>query len=158
MWPQGLYLNFVRHTAFLYADLVDKVDFSNKRQGLLTLADLVDERFDFLKTKIESHLNSGEFQIDFNEMINYWGRFYLYSEIPETLPIKVWKDPSKFEKGVAKIRDVFHYESMLKIDINFDKMIVANTGFSKHIKKEKQLKTLPIEIISAPSRQMDFFE
>lgn len=45
MWAQGLYLNFVRHTTFLYADLVDKVDFLDKRKGLLQLADLIDERF-----------------------------------------------------------------------------------------------------------------
>jgi len=38
MWAQGLYLNFVRHTTFLYADLVDQVDFSSdKREGLLRL-------------------------------------------------------------------------------------------------------------------------
>ena len=158
MWAQGLYLNFVRHTTFLYADLVDKVDFSDKRQGLLNLADLIDERFDFLKTKIESHIESDEFTVNFDEMVSYWGRYYLFNELPENLLVKVWKDPTKFEKGVARIRDVFHYESMLNTDIKFDKMIVANTGFSKHIKKEKALKTLPIEIISASSRQMELFE
>lgn len=158
MWAQGLYLNFVRHTTFLYADLVDKVDFSDRRQGLLILADLIDERFEILRDKIENHLKADEFQIDFSEMLSYWGRYYLFSELPENLTVKVWKDSSKFEKGIARIRDVFHYESMLNAEIEFDKMIVANTGFSKHIKTEKKLKILPIEIITASSRQLDLFE
>jgi hypothetical protein len=158
MWAQGLYLNFVRHTTFLYADLVDKVSFEDKRQGMLNLADLIDERFEILKDKIEGHLKSDEIQINFAEMLSYWGGYYLYSEIPANLTVKVWKDKSKFEKGIARIRDVFHYESMLEDDIKFDKMIVANTGFSKHIKKEKGLKVLPIEIIAATSRQLELFE
>jgi hypothetical protein len=45
---------------------------------------------------------------------------------------------------------------MLKSNIGFDKMIVANTGFSKHIKKE--LKGLQIEIVCASSRQTELFE
>src|SRR3989338_1287547 len=71
MWAQGLYLNFVRHTTFLYADLVDKVDFSDKRKGLLQLADLIDERFEWLQNKIEGHLVAEEFEINFNEMLPY---------------------------------------------------------------------------------------
>ena len=121
-------------------------------------ADLIDERFEILKNKIEGHLKADEFQINFGEMLSYWGKYYLFSELPENLTVKVWKDLSKFEKGVARIRDVFHYESMLDADLQFDKMIVANTGFSKHIKTEKALKVLPIEIITASSRQLDLFE
>lgn len=156
MWAQGLYLNFVRHTTFLYADLVDKVDFSNKRQGLLQLADLIDERFEILQDKIEGHLENKEFEINFNEMLPYWGKFYLFMELPKPLKIRVWRIEEKFEKGPARIRDVFHYRSMLDFDISFDKMIVANTGFSAHIKRE--LGRLEIELLCAESRQMEIFE
>ncbi len=156
MWAQGLYLNFVRHTTFLYADLVDKVDFSDKRQGLLQLADLIDERFEILQDKIEGHLKDEEFEINFNEMLPYWGKFYLFMELPEPLKVKVWKIKEKFEKGPARIRDVFHYKSMIDSNMSFDKMIVANTGFSKHIKKE--LGKLDIEILCSESRQMEIFE
>jgi len=156
MWAQGLYLNFVRHTTFLYADLVDKVDFSDKRKGLLQLADLIDERFEGLQNKIEGHLVAKEFGINFNEILPYWGKFYLFMELPESLTVKVWKIDEKFEKGVARIRDVFHYQGMINSGIGFDKMIVANTGFSKHIKKE--LGKLDIEILCAESRQLEIFE
>jgi len=156
MWAQGPYLNFVRHTTFLYSDLVDKIDFSDKRKGLAGLADLIDERFDELKVKIEYHLNNEEFIINFEEMLPYWGRFYLFLELPEKFKIKVWKDPEPFVKGVARIRDVYHYESMIKASKGFDKMIVANTGFSAHIKKQRG--SLPIEIICSQSRQSEIFE
>lgn len=156
MWAQGLYLNFVRHTTFLYADLVDKVDFSNKRAGLEKLAVLIDERFEGLQNKIEGHLEAKEFEINFNEILPYWGKFYLFMELPESLKIKVWKIKEKFEKGPARIRDVFHYKSMTDSNMGFNKMIVANTGFSKHIKKE--IGKLDIEILCSESRQMEIYE
>lgn len=156
MWAQGLYLNFVRHTTFLYADLVDKVDFTDKRAGLLQLADLIDLRFEHLKTQIEGHLDSGEFTINFREILPYWGKFYLFSELPEPLEVKTWKIEEKFVKGPARIRDIYHYKSMIDSGISFDKMIVANTGFSAHIKKE--LGRLDIEILCADSRQTELFE
>ncbi len=156
MWAQGLYLNFVRHTTFLYADLVDKVDFSEKRKGLLQLADLVDKRFEDLQNKIEGHLVAKEFEINFKEMLPYWGKFYLFMELPEPLKVKVWKIEEKFVKGPARIRDVFHYKSMIDSSMGFEKMIVANTGFSAHIKKE--LGRLEIELLCAKSRQMEIYE
>ncbi|MDO9464574.1 MAG: hypothetical protein Q7J67_04675 [bacterium] len=155
MWAQGLYLNFVRHTTFLYSDLVDQVDFSDKRKGLLKLASLIDERFEYLQNFIEGHLNSDEFEIDFQKMFPYWGKFYLYHELPPKLTIKVWKNKEEFVEGKARIRDVFHYTSMLNSNIKFDKMIVANTGFSAHIKKE--LGRLDVELLCAESRQMDIY-
>jgi hypothetical protein len=156
MWAQGLYLNFVRHTTFLYADLVDKIDFKDKRDGLRKLADLIDERFENLQNQIEKHLNSDIFLLDFEQMLPYWGKFYVFMELPEPLEVRVWKDSTPFEKGLARIRDLYHYESMLTSDIKFDKMIVANTGFSAHIKKG--LGKLEIELLCAVSRQMEIFE
>lgn len=156
MWAQGLYLNFVRHTTFLYADLIDKVDFSDKRKGMLVLADLIDERYNEVRIKIENHLKADNFTIDLNEIYSYWGKYYLYSDELFSFKVKTWDIDIKFEKGIARIRDVFHYQSMLKSGISFDKMIVANTGFSKHIKNE--LKELKIEIVCASSRQTELFE
>lgn len=156
MWAQGLYLNFVRHTTFLYADLVDRVDFSDKRMGLEALADLIDKRFKELQDKIENHLKIEEFVINFNEILPYWGKFYLFMELPSPLKIIAWENNKKFEKGAARIRDVYHYKSMLDSEISFDKMIVANTGFSNHIKRE--LGRLDIEILCAESRQLEIFE
>ena len=155
MWAQGLYLNFVRHTTFLYSDLVDKVDFTDKRAGLIKLAELVDERFEYILQTIEGHRNLSEFEIKFGDSLPYWGKFYLYSKLPPNLNVQVWKDKTTFDKGKARIRDVFHYESMMNDEIKFDKMIVANTGFAKHIKDT--LGKLPIELLCATSRQMDFF-
>lgn len=108
------------------------------------------------KNRIEGHLVAKKFEINFNEMLPYWGKFYLFMELPEPLTIKVWNIDEKFEKGVARIRDVFHYQGMINSGIGFDKMIVANTGFSKHIKRE--LGKLDIEILCAESRQLEIFE
>jgi hypothetical protein len=156
MWAQGRYLNFVRHTTFLYSDLVDKIDFSDRRKGLLELADLIDDRFDLLKVKIEQHLNNKRFEVNFEQMLPYWGKFYLFSELPKKLVVKVWKYNEKFDKNDARTRDVFHYESMIKSGSNFEKMIVANTGFSAYVKKERG--SLPVEIICSQSRQTEIFE
>lgn len=158
MWAQGLYLNFVRHTTFLYADLIDNVDFSNKREGLQNLADLIDTRYESIKTKLDIHNSSDDFEINLNEMYSYWGKYYLYSDELCSFNVKVWDVDTKFEKGLARIRDVYHYESMRESKIGFEKMIVANTGFSQHIKKDRKIKILPIEIICAASRQLELFE
>lgn len=156
MWAQGLYLNFVRHTTFLYADLVDAVDFTDKKKGLTILADLIDERYKLIKAKIKTHLNSEQFDLDLNEIHPYWGFYYLNSDELPKVTIKVWDSEDTFLTGNSRIRDVYHYESMLKSNIKFDKMIVANTGFNKHIKKE--LKEVKIEIECAYSRQTVIFE
>lgn len=156
MWAQGLYLNFVRHTTFLYSDLVDTIDFTDKRTGILELADLIDKRYISIKERIENHLESEEFEFDLNLILPYWGTYYLYADDLFTFKVKTWDVQEKFEKGPARIRDVFHYESMLQSTIKFDKMIVANMGCSLHIKK--QLGSLPSEIVCAQSRQTEIFE
>lgn len=156
MWAQGPYLNFVRHTTFLYADLVDRVDFSDKTKGMLELADLIDKRYNYVKERIENDLKSDVFEIDLNLILPYWGTYYLYADDLFKFKVNTWDVEEKFEKGQAKIRDVFHYESMLKSNIKFDKMIVANTRYSLNIKQ--QLGSLPIEIVCAQSRQAEIFE
>lgn len=156
MWTQGRYLNFVRHTTFLYADLVDHIDFTDKRKGMLKLAELIDKRYTSIKERIEKDLKSDIFEVDLNLIIPYWGNFYLYDDDLFKFNVITWDVKEKFEKGSAKNRDLFHYESMLKSNIKFDKMIVANTKFSSYIKS--QLGFLPIEIVCAQSRQKEIFE
>lgn len=156
IWPSGMYLNFVRHTTFLYADLVDNIDFrSNPRKGLYKLAKKIDMRFNFLKTTVNNHLESEDFEISFEDIIPYWGRFYVSKVPPKKLKVICWKDPEPFIKGPAKIRDLYHYESMIKSKIKFDLMIVANTGFAAHIKNNR--KNLPIEIVCSSSKQNDIY-
>lgn len=156
IWPSVMYLNFVRHTTFLYADLIDNIDFkSDPRNVLNELAEKIDERFKFLKAMINNHLSSEYFEINFKDIIPYWGRFYI-SKIPiKNLRIIVWKDPEPFIKGPAKIRDLYHYESMIKSNIRFDIMIVANTSFAEHIKNN--IKYMPIEIVCSISKQNDIY-
>lgn len=156
MWAQGAYLNFVRHTTFLYADLVDRIDFTDKRRGMLELADLIDERYNHIKERIENDLKSDKFEFDLNLILPYWGSYYLYVDGLFKFNVITWDIEERFEKGPAKSRDIFHYESILKSKIKFDKMIVANTRFSFHIKE--QLGSLPIEIVCAQSRQTEIFE
>ena len=156
MWAQGRYLNFVRHTAFLYADLVDFIDFTDKRKGMLKLAELIDKRYNHLKKRIENNLKSEIFEVDLNLIYPYWGAYYLYGGNLFKFKVTTWDIEEKFEKKQAKDRDIFHYESMLKSNTQFDKMIVANTGYSLNIKK--QLSSLPIEINCAKSSQTEIFQ
>lgn len=156
IWPSGMYLNFVRHTAFLYADLIDNIDFSmDKRKGLFELAEKIDGRFNHLKKTMEMNSNSSHFEFSFENILSYWGRFYLSPNIPKKLKVFIWKDPEPFTKGPAKIRDLYHYESMIKSNIEFDTMVVANTGFAYHIKNNR--KDLPVEIVCASSKQNDIY-
>ena len=156
IWPSVMYLNFVRHTTFLYADLVDDIDFkSDPRNGLYELAEKIDKRFEFLKTKIKKHFSSEFFKINLEDIIPYWGRFYVSNLPTKNLRIICWKDPQPFIKGPAKIRDLYHYESMIKSNIRFDTMIVANTGFAKWIKTSR--KDMPIEIVCSLSKQNDIY-
>ncbi len=156
IWPSSMYLNFVRHTTFLYADLVDNIDFrSDPRNGLYELAEKIDERFKFLKAMISNHLSSEYFEINFKNIIPYWGRFYVPKIPTKSLRVISWKDPQSFIKGPAKIRDLYHYESMIKSNIKFGMMIVANTGFAGHIKNSR--KDMPIEIVCSSSKQNDIY-
>lgn len=156
IWPSVMYLNFVRHTTFLYADLIDNVDFkSDPRNGLNELAEKIGKRFNFLKKMINSHLSTEHFEINCKDIIPYWGRFYV-SQIPtNNLRIICWKDPEPFIKGPAKIRDLYHYESMIKSNIKFAMMIVANTGFADYVKNSG--KDMPIEIVCSSSKQNDIY-
>lgn len=156
IWPSVMYLNFVRHTTFLYADLIDTVNFSsNPRKGLCELAEKIDARFEFLKSMINSHLSSENFEISLRDIIPYWGRFYV-SKIPDdNLRVTCWRGSEPFVKWPAKIRDLYHYESMLKSDIKFNAMIVANTGYADHIKNSR--KNMPIEIVCSTSKQNDIY-
>lgn len=156
IWPSRMYLNFVRHTTFLYADLADDIDFrSEPRNGLYELAEKIDKRFEFLKTMIKNHFSSESFKINFKDIIPYWGCFYVSNVPTKNLRIIRWKVPQPFIKGSAKIRDLYHYESMIKSNIKFDMMIVANTGFAKWIKNSK--KDMPIEIVCSLSKQNDIY-
>lgn len=156
IWPSAMYLNFVRHTTFLYADLVDNIDFrSNPKKGLYELAEKIDMRFNFLKMIIKNHLESSDFEISFKDIIPYWGRFYVSKVPSKNLKVTCWKDPKPFIKGPAKIRDSYHYGSMFKSGIKFDLMIVANTGFAENIKKDRR--NLPIRIVCSISRQNDIY-
>lgn len=151
-----MYLNFVRHTGFLYADLIDTIDFvHDPRKGLNELAEKIDSRFNFLEAMVNSHLAGGNFEINLSDIIPYWGCFYV-SKIPfKNLKIIKWNDPEPFIQGTTKIRDLYHYESMIKSDIKFDMMIVANTGFADHIKNNREY--APIEIVCASSKQNDIY-
>jgi hypothetical protein len=123
---------------------------------MILLADLIDKRYNEVRLRIENHLKVDSFEINLNDIYAYWGKYYLYSDELFSFNVTTWDVDEKFEKGISRIRDVHHYQSMLKSDIDFEKMIVANTGFSKHIKNE--LKGLPIEIVCASSRQTELFE
>jgi len=151
IWPSGKYLNFVRHTGFLYADVIDTVNFNNPRKALIEIANKIDNRFFSLQSLMKKHLEEKHFELSFDNIIPYWGIFYLSSFPKERWKIKVWDDPSDFSESSSKLRDLYHYKSMLQSKTKFDLLIVANTNFERYTKET--IGNLPIKIISAQNNQ-----
>lgn len=69
IWPSGKYLNFVRHTGFLYADLIDTVNFNNPRKALIEIANKIDNRFFSLQSLMKKHLEEKHFELSFDNII-----------------------------------------------------------------------------------------
>jgi len=156
IWPSGKYLNFVRHTGFLYADLIDTVIFDNPREALVEIANKIDNRFFGLQSLMKRHLEGKHFKLSFNNIIPYWGIFYLTTIPKRKWHIEVWDNPTPFGEKSSKIRDSYHYKSVLESKIGFDLLVVANTNFERNMKEIFQ--NLPIKIISAESNQNLFVE
>jgi hypothetical protein len=156
IWPSVKYLNFVRHTAFLYADLIDTVKFDNPRKTLMEIADKIDDRFFGLQSSMEEHLDKGYFEVSFDNLIPYWGIFYLATIPKKKWYVEVWDDPKPFREKSSKMRDTYHCKSILSSGIMFDLLIVANTNFERTVREN--LQNFPVKIISAESRQNLFIK
>lgn len=154
IWPQAQYLNFVRHTAFFFIDLVDDISFAIPRAGLLELADRIDRRLVFMRNLFTGHLSARILQLPIGEMLSYWGTWYLM-DFPPPFSIHIFEDPRPFDKTSDRLRDIFHYDCVVGVDPMPSAIFVANTGFTRNAKSS--FANLAVPIVCAETRSKKFF-
>jgi hypothetical protein len=154
IWPKAQYLNFVRHTAFFFMDLLDGVCFDDPARGLEECAVRIEERVNEFRRKFREHEQASELRLPAVDLLPYWG--YWYVEPPEKpFTVALVDDPRPYNKTTEKLRDIFHYECASNATPPASRMLVANTGFERNVKTSFIELRCPIECARACSP--DFF-
>lgn len=154
IWPQAQYLNFVRHTAFFFIDLLDGVSFKSPREGLEESARCIENRIsEFRKTFVE-HSHANILRLPTASILPYWGKWYLV-DVPRSFEIRVVDDPRSYNMTSDKLRDIYHYDCAVHAKHRPVEMIVANTGFQRNVKTS--FTTLPIPITCAETITLELF-
>ena len=154
IWPQAQYLNFVRHTAFFFIDLLDGVSFEKPRTGLLECARRIEERTAFFRELFSAHESASQISLPQEHILSYWGTWYL-SPLPRPFTIELMDDPRPFDKVSDKLRDLYHYDCALAVDPPADIMLVANTGFMRNVKSN--FSRTPCPVVCAEAISPAFF-
>jgi hypothetical protein len=113
IWPQGRYLNFVRHTTFFLSDLIDEVSFDDPRRGLEDLANRIDTRIARFRHQFNQHEKATTLMLPTEHMLPYWGLWYCL-EVPTSFRIDVLRD-DHISPSSGRSRDLLHYEFALLI-------------------------------------------
>ncbi|MFW9844337.1 MAG: hypothetical protein ACFFEV_07165 [Candidatus Thorarchaeota archaeon] len=158
------YLNYTRLCGFLYASLLDKLNyFQEPKMVLLELADSIDNMRKKIMTQINKHKDSREIVIDTNKRYTCWGPFYMRESLEFNLKIIVFEDTKidreKTDAGVINFanlrkfdesgkRDAYHYAMMVTANEQPDFMLVADSGFKKQVRNhlgERISQLIPIK-------------
>jgi hypothetical protein len=143
IWPQAQYLNFVRHSAFFFIDLLDDVSFEHPAVGLSVCADRIDARIAEFREMFTAHEAADELHLPQPHMLSYWGGWYL-PKPPTAFHIRLQDDPRPYHFNADKLRDLYHYESVLEMTPSVAEMLVANTGFTRNVKASVPEMPVPI--------------
>lgn len=154
IWPQAQYLNYIRHTAFFLADLLDEVSWESPRDGLNLLAGKVEDRIRTFRGMFERHLAARTVELPNDDLLPYWGGWYLRGS-PPRFSIRLVDDPRPYNMTADKLRDIYHYECAMHHVPKPDAMIVANTGFSRNVKASVARRDL--QIVCAETLSAEFF-
>ena len=154
IWPQGKYLNFVRHSAFLFSDLLDTIDFHGPRAGLSELASRMDHRVASFRQLFRQHEASREISLPLAEILPYWGKWYLLSEV-SGWPVSVLQDHRAYAPERDLTRDAFHYDFSLRLSPQPRAILVADTGFQRQMRKS--VGSLEVPIICATTSSAAFY-
>jgi len=146
IWPQAQYLNYVRHTAFFFVDLLDGISWKEPRKALGLLAEQVDERISAFRQLFQHHSHPSELMLPGEDILPYWGQWYL-SMPTHRFKVKVISDPRPFNMTTHKLRDLYHYDCAVNGTPTPSMMLVANTGFKRNIKSS--FAALPCPIVCA---------
>jgi len=154
IWPQAQYLNYVRHTAFFLADLLDGLDWTTPRQGLATFADRIEDRVKSFRCMFQEHISSSVLTLPGDEILPYWGKWYLTGRTP-TFSIRMVDDPRPYNMTADKLRDIYHYDCATNHIPRAELMIVANTGFGRNVRSSFSELSLPV--VCAETTSASFF-
>jgi hypothetical protein len=154
IWPQAQYLNFVRHTAFFFLDLLDHISWSNPREGMTEFASRIEAHVLGFRRMCRDHTGAAHLMLPCPDILAYWGRWYL-SQVPSPFRITVLDDPRPYHMTADKYRDYYHYDSAAAAHPKADLMLVANTGFARNVKN--MLAELPYPILCARTCSTEFF-
>ncbi|OGL71949.1 hypothetical protein A3C17_00885 [Candidatus Uhrbacteria bacterium RIFCSPHIGHO2_02_FULL_53_13] len=154
IWPQAQYLNFVRHTAFFFIDLLDDILFDNPKEALLAFAGRIEERIISFRTMFARHESVTRLELPTKDTLPYWGKWYL-PELPRSFDIKIVDDPRPYNLVSDKLRDIYHYDCAVNASERPDEMVVANTGFKRNV--QSSFKDLLVPLICAKTATSEFF-
>jgi hypothetical protein len=154
IWPQAQYLNFVRHTAFFFIDLLDDISFENPQEDLLIFADRIEERVAIFRDMFIKHGTATRLELPTKDMLPYWGKWYL-TDIPRPFDIKIIDDPRPYNLVSDKLRDIYHYDCTVNALVRPNEMVVANTGFKRNV--QTSFKELLVPLVCAKTTTSEFF-
>ena len=154
IWPQAQYLNFVRHTAFFFIDLLDEISFDNPAHDLLVFAEKIEERVKYFRDMFEKHRSANTLNLPDKQILPYWGKWYL-PITPTPFEIKIVDDIRPYNLVSDKLRDIYHYDCAVNASQKPDEMIVANTGFKRNVRTS--FSSLPIPLVCANTATSLFF-
>jgi len=154
IWPQAQYLNFVRHTAFFFIDLLDNLSFSEPVSDLVLFAERIEKRIEDFRKMFQEHATANVLQIPNSNILPYWGGWYFSSPSP-SFEVKIIDDPRPYNLSSDKLRDIYHYDCAVNTKERPEEMIVANTGFKRNV--QTSFTDLPIPIMCATTATSIFF-
>jgi hypothetical protein len=143
IWPQAQYLNYVRHTTFFFADLLDGISWENPRNALTVFADRIDGRVQFFRSAFKAHASASVLNLPDETILPYWGKWYLAKPM-QKFAIRLVDDPRPYNMTADKLRDIYHYDCAVNHHPRPDMMIVANTGFTRNVKSSFSELCIPI--------------
>lgn len=155
IWPQAQYLNFVRHTAFFFIDLIDGISFDDPVAGLNEFVMRIENRVLKFRELFQRHLTASQLDLPQPELLSYWGKWYL-PELMGSYRIKIIDDFRSYDMTNDKLRDIYHYECALAATPRPQEIFVANTGFIRNAKTS--FMQLPIPIICAQTSSREIFD
>jgi len=154
IWPQAQYLNFVRHTAFFFIDLLDGVSFEDPRSGLTECARRIEERVKKFRQLFHEHQHASELHLPRHDILSYWGTWYL--DVPEkSFTIALVDDPRPYNLATDKLRDVYHYDCAISSTPPPSLVLVANTQFVRNVRTSFSI--TPCLIVCAKTCSAEIF-
>ena len=154
IWPQAQYLNYVRHTTFFFADLLDGLRWDSPRKALDAFADRIEERVLFFRSAFKTHISASSLNLPQESILPYWGKWYLSRPCPN-FTIRVVDDPRPYNMTADKLRDIYHYDCVVNHSPRPAMMVVANTGFTRNVKAS--FSVLPVPIVCAQTASAALF-